>query len=105
MSTHVFTVTGRATIEAHITIEPGGYGMPGAQRTVGYGIAFNDDADTVADTDSTGYIDYCRPEIAYHELHRLIAGRWGIESETIAAAVDEVMGECTCDPDPEDDDA
>lgn len=100
MATHVFTIPGRITVEAHVTIGgagSGGYAMPGAQSVGAYGIAFDDDANTVGDTSEHRYIDYCPSGIAYHELHRLIAGRWGIESEGIAAAVDALMPPCECE--------
>ena len=92
MTTYRLALAGRATIDAHVTL------APGPHKIDAYGIAFNDDADVVAETGSTGYIDYCRACILYHELHRLIAGRWGIESQTIADAVEtEFPYGCTCD--------
>ncbi|MEV5068896.1 hypothetical protein MRBLMI12_000452 [Microbacterium sp. LMI12-1-1.1] len=97
MATHTFTLTGRETIEARITIDPG------IHTTSAYGLAFNADADTVGDTDSTRYSGYCPTCVAYHEIHRVIAGRWGIESEDIATAVDANMPPCHCDTDEEED--
>jgi hypothetical protein len=91
-STHQFTLEGRLRLDARI------YVTPGPHKIDAYGLAFDDGANIRAETNSTGYIGYCRACIAYHELHRLIAGRWGIESETIADAVEGRFPHgCTCD--------
>lgn len=91
MTSYDFTLTGRITIDASIDIHRG------IETASAWGLAFDQDADVIADTDSTRYSGYCDAEIAYHELHRLFAGRWGIESEDIAAAVDAQLPICECD--------
>lgn len=105
MTTHTFTLTGSETVQAFITLENGGYVMPGMQSAGAYGIAFitheDDTVETVADTSEHRYVDYCPAEIAGLELQRLITDRWGIDSDVIDAAVSEQL-ECTCEP--EDDD-
>ena len=94
---HVITLAGDIAIEAHVHIGNGGYAMPGAQSIGAWGMAFNDDADVIAETDTHQYVDYCESEILYHELHRLFAGQYGIESETIGYAVDETGLSCDCE--------
>ena len=44
-------------LDLSITIEPSSQGYRG------YGIAFDDDADIVAETDSRMYIGYCIPDV------------------------------------------
>lgn len=97
MTTHTFTLTGSETVHAFITIGTGGHVMPGMQSTGAYGIAFNDAAETIAETGEHRYVDYCQAEIAGLELQRLIADRWGIDSDAIDAAVSEQL-ECDCEP-------
>ena len=84
-------------IDARITLDRPEYAMPGAQGIPAYGIAFNSEAETIAETDSTRYIDYCTWEIVYYEAHRLLNGRWGVEAEDIAAAVEDILPICDCD--------
>lgn len=69
----------------------------GSEASSAYGIAFNADAETIADTRTTRYSGYCDAEIFYAELHRLIAQRWGLESADIAAAIEAQGFSCECD--------
>jgi hypothetical protein len=87
------TLTGRETIDACVNIDHD------INTSVAYGLAFNDDGDVVAETDSTRYSGFCEAEIVYHELHRLIAWRWGIESGDIADALDMRGIMCDCEED------
>lgn len=91
MTDYTFNLSGRIAVEAWISI------TRGTETATAFGLAFDSDADVLAETDSTRYSGYCDSEIAYHEVHRLLASRWGIESEDIAAAVDAQLPVCECD--------
>lgn len=57
-------------------------------------IWFDADANVLGDTDSTLYMDYCRPEVALHELHK--CGAPDSLQETFAD-----WHPCECDDDDE----
>lgn len=52
-----YTLDGIRGLDLSITLE----GTPQGMR--GYGLAFNDDADIVAETESRHYIGYCRADV------------------------------------------
>ena len=92
MSTYTLTLPSRAgQLDVRIYVD---YGVDTAAA---YGIALDDNANVRAETDSSRYSGYCAAEIVYHEAHRLIAGRWGVESEDIAAAVESILPPCECE--------
>lgn len=91
MATYTFTLAGRITIDATIEISHG------TETVSAWGLAFDGNADVIGETDSARYSGFCDSEVAYDELHRLINGRWGVESEDIAAAIDARMPACQCD--------
>lgn len=53
-------------IEPHVVIEPS------LQGSRAYGLAFNDGADVIAETDSRQFIDYCHACIAHSIIHELL---------------------------------
>ncbi|OJU44434.1 MAG: hypothetical protein BGN98_13700 [Microbacterium sp. 69-7] len=69
----------------------------GTSTAESYGIAFDEDGATIAETSANRYSGFCDAEIAYDEAHRLMAWRWGVESEDIAAAVDAAGLTCDCE--------
>ena len=92
MSTFILTLPSRAgQLDVRIYVD---YGI---NTAAAYGVAFDDNANVRAETDSSRYSGYCAAEIVYHETHRLIAGRWGVESGDIAAAVDSILPICECE--------
>jgi len=91
MASYNFKIAGRMTIDATIDVHRG------IETASAWGLAFDQDADVIAETESTRYSGFCDAEIVYSELHRLFAGRWGIESEDIASAVDSVLPLCECE--------
>lgn len=90
MSTYTIPLDGE--LEASISVEPSLQGLRA------HSLLFNDDADIVAETDSTQYIDYCHTEVCAREIFKLLESA-GID---YAANVwDDLSGagmpECVCD--------
>ena len=81
MASYALNLTGRIPVELSIDVHWG------IETASAWALAFNDDADVVGETESTRYSGFCDSEIMYAEAHRVIAGRWGIESQDIATAI------------------
>lgn len=70
----------------------------GVNTTGGYGILFDENADTVAETETLRYSGYCTACVVYREFQRLINWRRGIEPHDIHQTLDLLnRANCTCD--------
>ena len=89
MSTHTIKLDG---LDARITIERGNpVGFPA------YGIAFDEDANIIADFDSRTYGGYCTAEILERIAYMMFNKHRAIEYEQIVSAVESAGHECTCE--------
>lgn len=95
MSTLVISVRG---LEAHVNIEHG------FQATSAWGIAFDEDADIVVETETRRFLGFCDYEIAYEVAGDMLAGRRahpaatrGIEWADISAAIEALGHACDCE--------
>lgn len=76
----------------------------GVNTTGASGILFDEDANTVAETEMLRYSGFCTRCVIYKETQRLIDWRRGIEPGDIHDLLDMLGFECHCDDDDEDDD-
>lgn len=89
MATHIVAVKG---LEARVFILKG---TP--QGYPAYGIAFDEDANTVDETDTTMYGGYCHAEIVGLVAGDMLATRRGIEYADIWEALESIGLTCECD--------
>jgi len=89
MSTHTIKLNG---LDARITIERGNpVGYPA------YGIAFDEDANIIADFDSRTYGGYCTAEILEVMAYAMFNRHCPVEYEAVTCAVASAGYVCTCE--------
>jgi uncharacterized protein YuzB (UPF0349 family) len=87
-----YTLDGIRGLDLSITVEPSMQGMRG------YGIAFDDDADIVAETESRQYIGYCIADVLASIAGDLTNGDDNMrDASDIFEAIGAAGIECHCD--------
>lgn len=88
MPTYTIALKG---LEASITLDSG------AETTRAYGIAFDENGDTISETESRRFSGFCDSEIVYDIASELLTTRRQIESEGIADALEAIGLVCACE--------